>query len=355
VPGFDTTIDHAKAIQQLARLYWRRRIPNALLFSGIEGIGKGQVAVLFAQTCNCLNQNHFDPELNRQTPEKIEACGECRACRKIASNSHPDIIHVNPTGRFIKIAQIREIRDYLAFRPNEAQLRVVILQKAQTLNLEAGNALLKMLEEPPDQTIFILITSHEMDLLPTIRSRCQQIRFRPIAQKRIEAYLNDEKQRPVLEASVVSSYANGSLQKAEAYTDGRWIDKRNWLIESLGMIPSHVAGHRFLKELFAVAEELTKEKAIIEDYINIIRFWLRDIIVCRYHTGYVLNKDRLSDLIKVSEQIQEISILKMMTELDNTMIRIEANTNARLTIENLLLKWAGLLSNAQTTLKNRSI
>jgi DNA polymerase-3 subunit delta' len=342
VPGVEPTIDHPEAIQRLTRLYWRKRIPNALLFSGIDGIGKDRVAVSFAQTCNCLQLVSPEAETEQQIPQKIEPCGVCRACRKIASNSHPDIIHLNPAGLFIKISQIRELRDYLAFKPNEAQWRFAILQKAQSLNPEAGNALLKILEEPPDQTVFILITSHPMDLLPTIRSRCQHIRFNPVAQKKIETFLINSRQLPAIKAAVVASYAHGSPAKAERYADGQWIDKRDWLIENLGFIPGSAKRQPHVNVLFAMAEELVKDKTLIEDYINIINFWLRDAIICRYHTEDVFNKDRLSDVIGIAEQIKEKALLEMITATKQTMMRMKANANPRLTVENLLLRLASI-------------
>jgi DNA polymerase-3 subunit delta' len=341
VPGFDKTIDQDRAIQLLARLYWRRRIPGALLFSGIDGIGKVEVATLFAQTCNCLNQAHYASEKSPQVNLKIKPCGKCRACRKIASNTHPDIINIESRGLYIKIAQIRELRDSLAFKPNEAQLRVVILQKAQNLNLEASNALLKVLEEPPENTLFILTATHPTDLLPTIRSRCQQIRFKPMASKKIEAFLLKEKHLTTQQASVIASYAFGSPAKAQAYADSHWIEKRNWMIENLGLVSYHHTENRPLNVLFALGEELIKDKTNLEEYINVIKFWLSDLIICNYNVDYIINKDRLSDIVKTSKQMSEASVLEMITVLDQTMVSIKANANPRLILENLLLQLAG--------------
>ena len=169
MPGFDSIIDQERPIRILLSLLFHGTIPHALLFTGIEGVGKKTAAVALAMACNC------------RRPVAVEPCGECAACRKIAAGAHPDILRVSPAGAMIKIDQIRELCQVLTMKPYEARVRVVIIADAHTLNPAAGNALLKMLEEPPARTVLILTAPQTGDLLPTIVSRCQHIRFKPIA------------------------------------------------------------------------------------------------------------------------------------------------------------------------------
>jgi len=189
VSGFESIIGQDRPIRILTAFLHKGTIPHALLFTGIEGVGKERAAVALAMAFNCAeNRSGSDAagvDLRRSDhadanrPFTIKPCGICKSCRKIDSDNHPDIIRLKPSGPFIKIDQIRALCQTLAMKPYEAGMRVVIISEAQAMNPAAGNALLKMLEEPPARTILILVAAHPSDLLPTIVSRCQHIRFNP--------------------------------------------------------------------------------------------------------------------------------------------------------------------------------
>ena len=194
--GFDSIIEQERPVRILKTLYRKGTIPHALLFIGQQGVGKRSAAIAFAMICNCIGMETPPPSRsNAQTRLRSpvirtdEPCGACPACRKIMSGNHPDVIHVKPTGAIIKIAQVRSLCEALSMKPYEAKMRVVIVTDAHTMNPSAGNALLKMLEEPPDRTILILTAPQRVDLLPTIVSRCQPVRFNPITRRRIASEL----------------------------------------------------------------------------------------------------------------------------------------------------------------------
>ena len=139
MPGFGSIIDQKQPIQILTTLIKKGTIPHALLFTGIEGVGKLAAAMTFAMACNCTTQLY-----NQKKSEDISGpCDQCRSCKKIRSGNHPDIIHIKPSGHYIKIAQIRSLCQTLAMKPYEARLRVVIISDSQAMNPQAGNALLK--------------------------------------------------------------------------------------------------------------------------------------------------------------------------------------------------------------------
>ena len=145
----------------------RTRIAGAYLFVGPTGVGKETVANHFAKSINCL-------ELDEG------ACGTCISCRKTADGNHPDTQIVSPSGAWIRIDQIRELQKRIVYRPYEGIRKVAILREAERMNLEAANCLLKTLEEPPAESVLILLTSNLDALIPTIRSRCQIIKFNPL-------------------------------------------------------------------------------------------------------------------------------------------------------------------------------
>ena len=183
MPGFESIIDQERPIRILTALLYHGTLPHALLFTGIAGVGKKAAAIELARACNCVKRNSGGtPKLKKNRENRgnctndlnlsIGPCGRCKSCRKIRAGNHPDIIQVKPAGPYIKIAQVRALCNTLAMKPYEAKTRVVIIYDAQTMNPAAGNALLKILEEPPQRTILILIaadsgsSSHNCITLP---------------------------------------------------------------------------------------------------------------------------------------------------------------------------------------------
>ena len=201
VPGFESIIDQERPIRILTTLLNRGNIPHALLFTGIDGVGKREAAVALAMASNCLAVGAVETQPDRPSgsgghrspiadPAKTSGgCGTCKACRKILSGNHPDLLWIKPTGTAIKIGQIRELAERVALKPYEANCRVVIVADANKMNAAASNALLKLLEEPPASNLFILTAPQPGDLLPTVVSRCQHIRFSPISSAGLQGLL----------------------------------------------------------------------------------------------------------------------------------------------------------------------
>jgi DNA polymerase-3 subunit delta' len=167
-----------------------------------------------AQALNCLN------------PKNADACGVCTACSKIARGVHPDILIVEPgeTGS-IKIDQVRDVVERAGYRPFEGRRRVVIIDDADALVPQAQNALLKTLEEPPPSSVFILVTSRPDVLLPTVRSRCPRLQFRPLPAGDIAAALA-ARGRSDAEARAVAATADGSLGRALATSGDTLVEAR---------------------------------------------------------------------------------------------------------------------------------
>src|SRR3954447_8884855 len=198
---FRDVVGHARLVDLLSRSIAGGTLPPSLLFAGPAGVGKRLTALAVAETLNCLKRGE-------------DACGECAACMRIASGVHPDVLVVEPgDSGAIKIDQVRDIVDRAAYRPFEGRRRAVIVDDADALVAAAQNALLKTLEEPPPSSIFILVTSRPDVLLPTVRSRCPQLRFRPLgagdpAAARVARGHNET------EARAVAATADGSLGRA---------------------------------------------------------------------------------------------------------------------------------------------
>ena len=343
---FETIIDQKHPIRYLKTLLLNRTIPHALLFTGIEGVGKRLAAKSFAMACNCskiepLDWTAKDKIRNRggqyAQEEYASSCGYCRSCKKIQSGAHPDVVLVKPLSSIIRIAQIRDLCHILSMKPHEARLRVVIISDAQAINPEAGNALLKILEEPPDQTIIILTARQVSDLMPTIVSRCQHIRFNPISGKSIETMLVKQYGLDHSDATIITSMSNGSFSKAISMIKSmnriNWIKLRSLLIKENDFLSLKQTGL-----IMAFALMLAKDKMVLQTFFEVIKIWIRDLLVYKYDPQKIINKD-LTGRIQLISQNQTIkNLLAKMKAVESAQKDIRLNSNIRLTLELLFLR-----------------
>lgn len=177
--SFKNIIGHEKAIEILSGILSRKKIATTYLFCGESGIGKKIAALNFAKALNCLRTD--DAVTSRGSDQEKGPCDECVSCVKIDGGTHPDFLMIAPEDRLIRIEEIRMIDDALSFRPFEGKKKVVIVDEADTMNSAAANAFLKTLEEPPPDSIIILVSSKPDRLPDTIRSRCSRINFAPLS------------------------------------------------------------------------------------------------------------------------------------------------------------------------------
>ena len=195
-----------RAIRFLKQLIKKEAVPHAFLFTGMEGAGKFAAARQFAKALNC------------PSPQDFDSCGACASCRKLEEGLHPDLVHIKNEGVFIKLEQIRELMKRFRFRPFEGKFRVVIIQDAQRLMESAANAMLKILEEPPKANIFILLATESQMLLPTIVSRCCQVRFQPLEDKIVAEWLMSEGGLSSDGAQAIARMAAGSIERARWFS-----------------------------------------------------------------------------------------------------------------------------------------
>ena len=306
-------------------------------------MGKERAAVAMAMACNCAeNDATADSERhdssvsvcsNTSRPIITEPCGSCKSCRKIASDNHPDIIRLKPSGPTIKIDQIRSTCQTLALKPYEARWRLVIMTDAQTMNPAAGNALLKVLEEPPGRTILILVAAHTADLLPTIVSRCQHIRFNPISKINLETALVDEHGIEPGDATIIAAMAGGSLSRALRLYQANWIERRNWLIKELDSLSTDS-----VNRLLAFGDQLAENKDDLPEALEVLKSWLRDLIVAKIYPDNMINRETGSHLQQTSQDMSLTSLLSKFETIQSSQNAIRTGTNLRLAMESMVLK-----------------
>jgi DNA polymerase-3 subunit delta' len=204
---FRAITGHRPLLALLSRATARDTLPPSLLFAGPEGVGKRLTAIALAQALNC--ERPVETEAGR------DSCGTCGQCTRIARGVHADVLIVEPgdTGA-IKIEQIREVIDRTGYRPFEGRRRVVIVDHAEALGIPAQDSILKTLEEPPSASVFVLITDRPDVLLPTVRSRCQRLRFGPLSPADVAAVLVRDHAMSATEAHAAAAAAGGSIGRA---------------------------------------------------------------------------------------------------------------------------------------------
>jgi DNA polymerase III subunit delta' len=203
--AFKDIIGQNKAISILLRTIHRGRVPSSYLFAGESGIGKKLTAINLAKALNCLS----GPQSREH--EGIDACDNCSSCKKITAGTHPDFLFISPESDQIKIEEIRAIDDVLSMKAFEGKCKTVILDNADTLNQSAANAFLKTLEEPPGDSLIILISSNPERLPDTIRSRCSRINFAPLSLEACEEVIK----QVTLATSEISGQKTGKSLKSK--------------------------------------------------------------------------------------------------------------------------------------------
>ncbi len=348
MPGFQSIIDQEKPLRQLFRILQTGKIPHAQLFTGIEGVGKKEAALKFAMACNCRKgqvTSGSPPLVDGSANLKFTAelpCGECKPCRKITSRNHPDIISVQAQKNQIRVAQIRELHRLLAMKPYEAKHRFVIIADAQNMNLEAANSLLKILEEPPPQTYLILTAYHLHDLLPTIASRCQHVRFHPISKKALVDFLRKQGGLSDQDAGLLANLAKGSLGKARQLATSGWIKRRAWILNILTADSVRTQTASPLTTLLAFSEKLAQSKAHLVDALEIMQTWFRDLMVFPSSPDKIINQDRTHDLERVTQQLDMNQTLSIYDTIQKALERIDGNANPRLVLDLMFIHFLGL-------------
>ncbi|SCY57780.1 DNA polymerase III subunit delta' [Desulfoluna spongiiphila] len=328
--------EQEQPLSSLLSMTQHETLPHALLFSGPAGTGKAEAALTLAQSLNC--QGPTAPSEPPAHPFFSLRCGTCRSCRKIEAGIHPDIRVIEPDGAHIKIAQIRDLCNTLLAKPLEATHRVIVIREAGRMNREAANALLKVLEEPPAGTFFVLTTCQPSELLPTVLSRCQLIAFRPLEQETVVRCLMAESDLPHQQAETVAALSDGSFARAREMISGKggvdaWLAQRNWLFTALPL-----PGRGDLSHALAFAEVLGRDKEKAIRSLSLIGHYLHDLMVCRIDPERVVNRDLMPQLEADAARFDMSRLTAMADTVRDTLQRIEGNTVLRHTLEVMALK-----------------
>jgi len=224
-------------------------------------------------------------------------------------------------------------------KPYEADYRTVVISDAHCMNPEAGNALLKMLEEPPDRTILILTATATADLLPTIVSRCRHLRFHPVPIPRLALELTHVHGMDPISAHILAVMAGGSLSKVEELSRNNWVNRRKWLLHGCDVL-SPAGGDGYPPRGFATASMLFSNKDLAVDALEILKTVYRDVLIFRYQPENLLNPDAEERIAGAAKAMEQEAVIAAVRAIDRAQDRIRANANVRLALETLFLTLA---------------
>jgi len=323
-------LGHEWAVEMLKQHITHDSVRHAYLFSGAPGLGRRTLALRLAQALNC--------------PQPVapgEPCGICKTCQQIERMQYPDlaVIQAEKEGGTLKVEQIRAIRQSLVLKPYQGSYRVALFLRFQEANANAANALLKTLEEAPAYVVLVLTADTPEQLLPTILSRCEVLRLRPLPVETVEDYLKEhgaDQSNAHLLAHISGGRPGYALRLMQ---DKDTLDFRARRLEDLQkLLPSTRRGR------FAYAEKLTDRKneareSLRETLLLWLSFW-RDVLLCRAGAQTPLaNVDCTPGIEALAGRLSLAEARRLVAAAEAALDQLERNVNPRLLVEVLLLDW----------------
>jgi DNA polymerase-3 subunit delta' len=317
-------IGHEWAVDMLKKHVINGTTRHAYLFAGPPGLGRRTLALRFAQALNC--------------PTPVDAgipCGECRDCKQIAAMQHSDltIIQAESEGGTLKVDQIRETRRSLTLKPYQANYRVALFLRFQEANDNAANALLKTLEEAPSYAVLILTADNPEQLLPTIVSRCEVLRLRPLKIESVQSALENREVETSL-AKLIAHISGGRFGYALRLVENEaLLEKRE---ERLNDLQSLISASRV--EKFAYADKLARDKESMRQAVLIWLSYWRDVMLrsAQAETPLV-NVDRNVEIEDLAGRLDLSTARRAVSDFEDVLEKMERNVNSRLLAEVLLL------------------
>lgn len=300
------------------------RISHAYIFSAEKGCGKRTMAKAFAEALQCEQGG-------------TDACGACVACRQVEGDNHPDVIWVtHEKPNTISIDEIREqVNKTIAIKPYKSKYKIYIIPDAEMMTLQAQNAILKTIEEPPEYAVLILLTANETELLPTIHSRCVMLRFRPISAELVKKYLMEHFQIPDYKAEICASFGQGNIGKAARLaTDERFSVMKD---EALALVKA--CKDMPVPDLIDSVKQLSEYKIDINDYLDFLMVWYRDVLLFKAtkDLNNVIFQEETRNIMKQADTCSYDGLEIIINALGTAKERLAANVSFELTMELLFL------------------
>lgn len=325
--GFERIIGHESVVRHFQNAIMLDKVSHAYILNGEEGTGKKTLADCFSKSLQCED---------RSGEGQNKGCGKCRSCRQAENRNHPDIIwvtHEKPGSVGVEDVRSQVVGD-MQIKPYQGPYKIYIIDEAEKLTVQAQNALLKTIEEPPAYGIILFLTSNSEVFLPTILSRCVVLNVKPVANEAILNYLMEEIQVPDYKASLCVAFAQGNLGKAVKLACSENFDEMKQHVMRLLRNKNME-----LPELLDYLKELDSFKGEIQDYLDLMLVWFRDVLLFKVtqDANVLVLKEELSAINSQAAKSSYEGLEEIIKAIGKAKARLRANVNFDLVMELLLL------------------
>lgn len=322
--GFKDIVGHKQIIEHLQSAIQMGKVSHAYILNGENNAGKMMLAESFAMALQCETG-------------ATEACMECRSCHQAKEHNQPDIIYVNhEKPNIISVDDIRQqLNNDIVIKPYSSKYKIYIVDEAEKMNIQAQNALLKTIEEPPAYAVIMLLTTNADSFLPTILSRCITLNLKTVKEHLIKEHLMKNYQIPDYQAEVCASFAQGNVGKAIKLASS---DEFNELkAEALHLVKK--IDDMDIYELNQVVKTISEYKTKIDDFFDLLTLWYRDVLYFKSteNVNNLIFRDEVYDIKKQAAKKNYSGIETILKSLEKVKTRLNANVNFDLSIELLLL------------------
>lgn len=321
---FTDIIGQEQLKEHLQNAISMNKVSHAYIINGERSSGKEFIARIFAMALQCEKGG-------------TEPCGECHSCKQAMSNNQPDIIYIgHEKPNTIGVEDIRgQINNDIGIKPYSSPRKIYIMNEGEKMTVQAQNALLKTLEEPPEYAVILILTTNVEALLPTILSRCVVLNMKPVPDAKVKKYLMEELGVPDYKANICVAFARGNIGKAKLLASSEEFEKvKNEAITLVKYI-----NDMEINEIVKAIKKITEYKFDVNDYLDILSVWYRDVLLYKAtkDINSLIFKDELQQIRRVADRSTYEGIETIVNALQQAKRRLEANVNFDLTMELLLL------------------
>ena len=324
MPGLNDIIGNTHIVEHFTKAINSDKISHAYIINGEKGMGKKTVAKAFAMTLLCENDGD-------------RPCMKCRSCIQAMSDNNPDIIYIKPDKQTtLSIDHIREtLVGDISIKPYSYSHKVYIVDDAQLMNIQAQNAILKTIEEPPEYAVILLLTTNVDGFLQTVRSRCINLDMQTLKKTEIKHYLMNKCEVVDYQAEVSANMSGGNLGKAiEFAVSSEFSEMLSEVISLLKYIKDMQA-----YEVVLAVKRASEYKFRVEDYLDLMMLWFRDVLFYKVtlDANRLIFKDEILMIKKHAENSSYNGVERILKAIEKAKLRLNANVNFDITIEMMFL------------------